>query len=279
MKPMRIARQQGFALIAVMATMALVMLMAAGFYNAFFTSEANDIDQLLARQRAYWAMMGNVNYMLSRAAETGLFCPSTSGTYTATVGYNSTDILSNNSNTSTGCASSGSPYDADRITALTRFITELGTVTNVGNDWTFDGNALWQFQISSEIMAIGAIPGSGNVAADTTGATVNAGNFQINLMPGALPGVTSAAFSNNFFTQDVDFASPYGTDSSIGAIPILDTLRTQDSRLAVGFCVGDTKTGPPTQALTGSTNPCYSNSEGQGKILYIRRLQPAVPKF
>ncbi|HRJ60204.1 MAG TPA: hypothetical protein PKZ99_03395, partial [Azospirillaceae bacterium] len=64
--------QRGAVLITVMVFMAFMMLFGAGFINHVLTSESDEVERLLADTRAYWAMNGHLNYMLSRAAFQGL---------------------------------------------------------------------------------------------------------------------------------------------------------------------------------------------------------------
>ncbi|MBF0180576.1 MAG: hypothetical protein HQM03_11190 [Magnetococcales bacterium] len=61
--------EKGNALFVVMLVMALTMLLAASIVNHFSVTEAHDVEESLAKTRAYWAMSGMVDYALSRARE------------------------------------------------------------------------------------------------------------------------------------------------------------------------------------------------------------------
>lgn len=68
----RYQRQHGSALIAVMVAMMLLMLLGSTLVNHFAVTEAQAVEDNLAEIRSYWAMMGHMNYMLSRASARGL---------------------------------------------------------------------------------------------------------------------------------------------------------------------------------------------------------------
>jgi len=61
--------QRGAILITIMVVMMVTMLMASTLINHFAVQEAGAIEQQLADIRANWAMMGHVNYALSRASQ------------------------------------------------------------------------------------------------------------------------------------------------------------------------------------------------------------------
>lgn len=58
--------QRGGALIVVMMVGMVIAIGFAGFITSSVLVEARDVEGSLARSRAYWAEMGNFNYVLSR---------------------------------------------------------------------------------------------------------------------------------------------------------------------------------------------------------------------
>ncbi|MBF0382718.1 MAG: hypothetical protein HQL69_16980 [Magnetococcales bacterium] len=64
--------ETGSVLITVMITVFVTMLLAASIVNHFAVSEAREIENGLAKVRAYWAMSGVGDYTLSRARSEGL---------------------------------------------------------------------------------------------------------------------------------------------------------------------------------------------------------------
>jgi hypothetical protein len=58
--------EDGNVIIIVMITMLLTMLMVSSVVNHFSVSEAREIENGLAKVRAYWAMSGVADYALSR---------------------------------------------------------------------------------------------------------------------------------------------------------------------------------------------------------------------
>lgn len=116
-------RQRGSVLITIMVVMMVTMLLASTLINHFAVQEARAIEQQLADIRAYWAMMGHVNYALSRA--------------------------SNNHNSLCGgvtCAD-----DAARATAFNSLFTELGSARR----WTYSeyGATTYYFDVQAAIDA------------------------------------------------------------------------------------------------------------------------------
>ena len=73
--------QRGGALIVVMMVGMVIAIGFAGFITSSVLVEARAVEGSLARSRAYWAEMGNFNYMLSRTSYSrlcnGLCIPST----------------------------------------------------------------------------------------------------------------------------------------------------------------------------------------------------------
>src|SRR3954464_10083236 len=60
--------QKGNALIVVMMVGTIIAIGFAGIVTSSVLVEARAVEGSLARSRAYWAQMGNFNYMLSRTS-------------------------------------------------------------------------------------------------------------------------------------------------------------------------------------------------------------------
>ena len=72
-------RSRGSVVLTVTAVGLFAMLLASGLVNHYAVSEARAVEESLAKVRVYWAAMGHVNYVLSRAWREGL-CSGSSGT-------------------------------------------------------------------------------------------------------------------------------------------------------------------------------------------------------
>src|SRR3954465_6075636 len=64
----RLGNQRGGALMVVMMVGMVIAVGFAGFITSSVLVEARAVEGSLARSRAYWAQMGNFNYMLSRTS-------------------------------------------------------------------------------------------------------------------------------------------------------------------------------------------------------------------
>lgn len=122
-------RQRGSVLITIMVVMMVTMLLASTLINHFAVQEARAIEQQLADIRAYWAMMGHVNYALSRA--------------------------SNKHNSLCGGATCAD--DAARATAFNSLFTELVTSASV-RTWTYGEYAggSYSFNVQAAMPDVGA---------------------------------------------------------------------------------------------------------------------------
>lgn len=157
------SRQDGNVLIAVMVAMVVLMTMGAGMVNYFVYGEADAVERSLAEYRAYWAMMGTVNYMLSRAEGQGV-CYTSSGI----------DTKSTFDNNKTGACS-----ESARIEFLTDNIDASPILPST---WTFplsdSVGSNYNFQLQYVITARSTAP------------TPVPGQFQIDFMvtnPGDVP--------------------------------------------------------------------------------------------
>lgn len=76
-RPVLPAGQEGNILIIIMVMMMLAMLLASALIEHFAVTEAREVEASLARVRAYWAMSGHVDYVLSRTRQYVSACTDT----------------------------------------------------------------------------------------------------------------------------------------------------------------------------------------------------------
>ena len=72
----RTAHSSGNVLIAVTLIGTFIMLIAATIVNNLMVSEAEAIEESLAKSRVYWAARGHIDYVLSRIRNVGVCTPS-----------------------------------------------------------------------------------------------------------------------------------------------------------------------------------------------------------
>ena len=108
--------QRGTTVIALMVVMFLSMLLATGLISHQAVAESRAVDQSLAKARGYWAMVGHLNYLLSRTRQEG-FC--------------------------------GPPLDSDcssddnggsaRVESATNYLGELNDAASTFRSWRYSG--------------------------------------------------------------------------------------------------------------------------------------------
>ncbi|MCP5142036.1 MAG: hypothetical protein H6980_06775 [Gammaproteobacteria bacterium] len=64
-------RQRGVVLVSIMAVMFVTLLIASSLINHFLVNESVAIERNLIEVRAYWAQIGQFDYLLSRVMEAG----------------------------------------------------------------------------------------------------------------------------------------------------------------------------------------------------------------
>lgn len=111
-------RQRGMVLVTVMMVMMASMLLGSALINHFAVQEAQAIEQNLAHVRATWAMMGHVNYALSRA-------------------WNMHDTLCSTGNLCDGPGDPPDDDDAPRLSAIAALFLELQTQAGGTRRWTY----------------------------------------------------------------------------------------------------------------------------------------------
>lgn len=243
--PMR-DRQRGSVLVPVMVFMALLMLFGGTLVNHVLTAEAVEVEALLAETRAYWAMNGHLNYMLSRAAGQGL-CAGTKLTTQA-------------ANAALGCAGGDSDgTTGSRAGSLQDYLdAEIQTAGSpAGLSWYYPQNAT----------AAGAAITAANALNDA-----NPYRFAVR---GAVskwikPDGTTAAGGQLRLDLDV---------VSVGTVSALRTLADRVGRLTVGFCVADMQSdGGTGYAPVSPTGSCFTGAaitdEGRSRVQFVQRNHP-----
>lgn len=248
-------QQGGFTLVAVMVFMALLMMFGATFINHVMTTEESEVEGLLADSRAYWAMMGHYNYMVSRAANQGLCSAGTKGGDQATnaAGACSAEAFTAGVNDNDSIIGSLRDYLDGTNEIQNGSIDAPGTLT-----WFYPQNPVTNGEIRN---VAGTYPYqfsvTGTVAErfDNNGSAANDGQLRLDL-----------------------------SVTSVGAAPVLRGLGDRVQRLTIGFCVVDLKdvdigggahelqqTGlNATQCLSSKLIPA-ERVEGESFIQFIQR--------
>lgn len=250
-------RQTGSVLVAVMVFMALLTLFATTLVNHLMVSEANEVESLLAETRAHWAMTGQLNYMLSRAAGQGL-C--TGGAKGATTIANEAAACNAETNGTGGYPSFSSRTTGSRVGALQDYLDGANELQNGSLD--VPGSLTWYYPQ--------------NANADNTGKALNAADVT-NAANGywfAVRGVVDErVLSTNVAQPDSQLRIDFDV-SGAGTVPVLSNVAHRIGRLTVGFCVTD-REGGGTPSATADTVNCAGNlSEGTSRIQFIQRNFP-----
>lgn len=127
------AKECGAVLITVMVVMAMVLLFGTSIANHLLTTEADAVEEELVKARVYWAMMGHLNYMLSRARGEGLCGSDLSDALTTECSADDGDEATANS----------------RIQVLASYENEINDATQTYRTWTFDTQ--YFFRISGTV--------------------------------------------------------------------------------------------------------------------------------
>jgi len=256
--------QRGAVLVTVMVFMLILMAMASGLVNYFLTSEANEVESLLVDVRAYWAQIGHVNYMLSRAAASG--------------------VCGTNDNTTNNTDYYCGPNDDDNTRTNPPFTTRT-TKSPAGSLQSYlDGD-------------------SGRLEIHNRRADGSSGSSSL-IDPGSrqwfYPQYSNK--SSQYYITVSAVVRDHGTatdgrlrvDVSVvasGTVPVINGLENRADRLTVGFCVNDNKkisssTQPLTYTYTGCTSgtdasdatksPPYT-ATGQEGLAYIQFVMRNAP--
>ena len=140
--------ERGIVLITVMVVIAICVGIVAVMLERYMVTEARDIELEILEIRTHWAMMGHVNYSLSRAM----------GDYDNSGGGNNTGICNGGTEAppvplpiETDCAD-----DNERIGILQTYLSEIQTILSNGNQvrlWAYDEfpTAAYFLNIRSEV--------------------------------------------------------------------------------------------------------------------------------
>lgn len=252
-------RQRGVVLISVMVFMALLLLFTGGFVNHVLSSEARAVEELLADTRAYWAMNGHVNYMLSRASQQGVCHGTDKGTDQAT---NAASGCAGDNNGTGAYPSFSGREEHYRIGSMQDYLDGNNEIQS-GGDINDPGTLVWYYPQ--------------NFTPDNT----------TDLSPSTIPANTGNPYRFAIRGVVSEQPTPNGLNESdgqmrldlevtdIGEAPSVRDLGHRFGRLTIGFCVvdlwndnGDLKSvNNPSTCHVGNTG----SIEGYSKIQFILR--------
>jgi hypothetical protein len=265
--------QRGNIMLAVMVVSAILMAIGATLYNSYIVSESEAVEKSLADIRAYWAMVGTVNYTLGRVGGQGLPCSS---------------IANLSGNGLTFClqdASTAEPTNppfigramTDRVGAIQYYLDGNGSQDQFNDDDDPTGN---QRDISNPGIKMWRYP-----VDNFDGVNVP---YQIGvqtIIRDLFPSLNSEYPYDGRIRIDLSLVD-ISTKTTILA-PDIKNMPTSFPRMTVGACVVDqSTTSTPPNTLTppynSSGNPSYSLStscgsgatEGSNKIMFIRWNMP-----
>lgn len=255
-------RQRGSVLVAVMVFMALLSLFATTLVNHLMVSEATEVESLLAETRVHWAMTGQLNYMLSRAAGQGL-C--TAGTKGANLNANEVAACNDeNDETSGGYPSFTGRTKGSRAGALQDYLDGTSELQNGTID--APGSLTWYYPQNANA------DNSGKGLNDAS--VVNAANSYWFAVRGV---VSERVLSTSLGARDGQLRLDLDVYDA-GTVPVLSNIAHRVGRLTVGFCVTDRSGGNGAGGGTltaDDTSACAGNvSEGTSRIQFIQRNFP-----
>lgn len=257
-------RQRGAILISVMVFMALLLLFTGGFVNHVLSSEARAVEELLADTRAYWAMNGHVNYMLSRASQQGL-CRA--GGKDGTQALNAATGCSGEDDSTGSYPTHGSRTVSRRVGAMQDYLDGTDEIQS-GGDIDNPGTLVWYFPQN-------ATPDENTDLSPST-IPANTGNaYQLAVRGVVGERLTSDTANDGQMRIDLEV-------TAVGDAPAVRDLGHRVGRLTVGFCVVDVEdtTGSQNYATVNSPATCGSGTaangadEGLSKIQFILRNFP-----
>lgn len=271
MNPGRRDRQRGAVLITVMVLMAFMMLFGATFINHVLTSESDEVERLLADTRAYWAMNGHLNYMLSRAAYQGLCAGALKQTTQALNAASACDTVASDDGATTGTYPSTYPARTanTRVGALQDYLDGTNEI-QVGGSINTPGRLYWYYPQNATDVGEQFSPASPKAA--------NAAKpyqFAVRaVVDERLNSLDAAAFDGQI---RVDFEVLSAADgAAVGSAPAVRDLGHRVGRLTVGLCVVDMEDNAGTATRAGVTTNCPSSLivDGAAVIQFIQRNYP-----
>lgn len=256
-------RQRGAILISVMVFMALLLLFTGGFVNHVLSSEAQAVEELLADTRAYWAMNGHVNYMLSRASQQGL-CHST-GKGTDQTTNAATGCSGENDGTGAYPTYSGRTRDR-RVGSMQDYLDGNNEIQS-GGDIDEPGTLVWYFPQN--------FTPDENTDLSPSTLPENTGNpYRF-----AIRGVVSERLTSDTANDGQMRIDLEVTD--VGEAVVVRDLDHRVGRLTMGFCVMDIESdgaSPPAYSAVSTLANCgggtAATDEGKSQIQFILRNFP-----
>jgi hypothetical protein len=241
--------QRGSALIAVMVVMALLMILASSLVNHFSVAESEAVEQTLADSRVFWAEMGHVNYMLSRARFGGL-CTSTEKLGTSSLNAASACLPSNGDDDGNNGAY---PSFSGRLAK-----TRVGSMQDyLGNTTAGAGAGELQRPESS------SVPGSRRWFYPRPTDTGAQSYFNIQGFVSGRKSDDNTRLNSGLMQVDLEVVET-------GTVPVFQGTPDRTGRLRVGFCVTDQ--ADSTISLNIGQCPVSVDMEGASIIQFIQRL-------
>jgi len=246
--------QRGSVLVAVMVFMALLTLFATTLVNHLMMSEADEVESLLAETRAHWAMVGHLNYMLSRAAKQGLCA---GGTKNDPPGDN-TVAPCNVENSGSGSYEAGFSGRTrnNRIGSLQDYLDGANEIQR-GGSLDDPGALVWEYPQNP---AFGALAATGPYWFKVRG-----------VVSERILKSTNAGADDGQVRLDLEVRES-------ATLPALRHLGSRFGRLTVGLCVvdGSTSAGPPVtyNVVAPFTNCATGVPQGTSRIQFIQRNFP-----
>ncbi|MBP2295470.1 hypothetical protein [Azospirillum rugosum] len=286
-QPASVRNQRGSVLVTVMVFMTLLLLFAGTFVRHVLVSEEEEVDRLLADTRVYWAMMGHMNYMLSRAGFNGV-CGG---------GAKSRAETSSNTNHSSPCGAApdygDNPPTPDPVT-LVATSRSVGTIIGSLQDYLDS-----QDGAHAEIQTNGSLADPGflrwyypqNLTTSSQSLmAVNANTdarywFDVRAVVSdrPRPGGATASEPDGQIRLDMEVGK-LNTTGHVGGAGALRDLRDRIGRLTIGLCVVDSyqsgtdSSNKPVLFATTGTSSCIRGvttvTDGAAAIQFIQRNFP-----
>lgn len=263
-------RQRGAVLITVMVFMAFIMLFGSVFINHVLTGENDEVERLLADTRAYWAMNGHLNYMLSRAAYQGLCADALKQTTQALNAASPCTAAASDDGATPGVYPTNYPARTSntRVGALQDYLDGTNEI-QVNGSINAPGRMYWYYPQNAT--------DAGEQFSPTSPKAANAAKPYQFAVRAVVDERRNSAGATPFDGQiRVDFEVLSAADgAAVGSAPAVRDLGHRVGRLTVGLCVVDAEnTG--TVVRTADTANCPSSLvvDGAAVIQFIQRNYP-----
>lgn len=259
----RYQRQRGSAMIAVMVAMMLLMLLGSTLVNHFAVVEAQAVEENLAEVRSYWAMMGHMNYMLSRARSQGL-CNNTG--YQATLTANDDDYctggdFSVSSGETTDLSRPGLSTNYSRVGALQRYLVGTDELQSESAEDLTNSFMRWRYPTGTD-------PRLATSSSDSN--YIDIRGF---VRPRASDNLKPTTAQNSLNNADLLMSIELEVVKTDTNIPPLIDLGERVRRLTIGFCTTDAGPDGGDADVIADILPGCGNAttEGESRIGFVRR--------